>query len=85
MTYNDTFQLIKGNAKEGIAPSLWDVPEDHDSSSKQAAYNLVQQGGLPVGVIFKDETRQPLEANLKTMRSKARERTVDQLIDGYAF
>ena len=85
VTYNDTFQLIKGNAKEGIAPSLWDIPDDHDSGSKQAAYNLVQQGGLPVGVIFKDETRQPLEANLQTMRSKARERTVDQLIDGYAF
>ena len=85
VTYNDTFQLIKGNAKEGIAPALWDIPEDHDPSSKQAAYDLVQRGGLPVGVIYNDETRLSLEGNLQNIRGKARERTVEQLMDGYTF
>ena len=85
VTYNDTFQLIKGNAREGIAPALWDIPEDHDPSSKQAAYELVQQGGLPVGVIYKDETRGSLEANMETIRAKARERSVEQLMNAYAF
>ena len=85
VTYNDTYQLIKGNAREGIAPALWDIPEDHDPSSKQAAYDLVQQGGLPVGVIYKDETRASLEGNMETIRAKARERSVEQLMNAYAF
>ena len=85
VTYNDTFQLIKGNAKEGIAPALWDIPDDHDPSSKQAAYDLVQQGGLPVGVIYKDESRASLEGNMGSIRAKARERSIEQLMDAYAF
>ena len=71
VTYNDTYQLIKGNAKEGIAPALWDIPDDHDPASKRAAYDLVQQGGLPVGVIYKDETRPSLDANMEAIRAKA--------------
>ncbi len=85
VTYNDTYQLIKGNAREGIAPALWDIPEDHDYSSKQAAYDLVQQGGLPVGIIYKDESRGSLETNMNNIRSKARERTMEQLMDAYSF
>ena len=85
VTYNDTFQLIKGNAREGIAPALWDIPEDHDYSSKQAAYDLVQQGGLPVGIIYKDESRGSLETNMNSIRSKARERTTEQLMNAYTF
>ena len=85
VTYNDTFQLIKGNAREGIAPALWDIPEDHDYSSKQAAYDLVQQGGLPVGIIYKDESRGSLETNMNNIRSKARERTVEELMNAYTF
>ncbi len=85
VTYNDTYQLIKGNPKEGIAPALWDIPDDHDASSKQAAQELVQRGGLPVGIIYKDETRQSLDANMGIIRGKARERTVEQLMDAYTF
>ena len=85
VTYNDTYQLIKGNAREGIAPALWDIPEDHDYSSKQAAYDLVQQGGLPVGIIYKDESRGSLETNMNNIRSKARERTMEELMNAYTF
>ena len=85
VTYNDTYQLIKGNAKAGIAPALWDIPDDHDPSSKQAAYDLVQQGGLPVGILYQDESRASLEANMNSIRAKARERTMEQLLDAYTF
>lgn len=85
VTYNDTYQLIKGNAKAGIAPALWDIPDDHDPSSKQAAYDLVQQGGLPVGILYQDESRASLDANMDTIRAKARERTMEQLLDAYTF
>lgn len=85
VTYNDTYQLIKGNAKAGIAPALWDIPDDHDPSSKRAAYDLVQQGGLPVGILYQDESRASLDANMDTIRAKARERTMEQLLDAYTF
>jgi 2-oxoglutarate ferredoxin oxidoreductase subunit beta len=85
VTYNDTYQLIKGNAREGIAPALWDIPDDHDPSDKRAAEDLVRQGGLPVGIIYKDETRQSLDANMNIIRSKARERTIEQMMDAYTF
>ena len=85
VTYNDTYQLIKGNPREGIAPALWDIPEDHDPTDKQAAEDLVRQGGLPVGIIYRDDSRGSLEANMGSIRSKARERSVEQLMNAYSF
>ena len=85
VTYNDTYELLKGKPREGIQPLIWDIPEDHDYSSKQAAYDLVQQGGLPVGIIYKDESRGSLETNMNSIRSKARERTTEQLMNAYTF
>jgi 2-oxoglutarate ferredoxin oxidoreductase subunit beta len=84
-TYNDTYELLKGNAKEGIEPLVWDVPEGHDTSDKVAAHALLQKRGLPIGVIYKDESRPSLEDRLEEAWSKARTKTVQQLIDSYEF
>ena len=84
-TYNDTFEMLKGNAKKGIEPLLWDVPEDHDPSEKSAAYALLQRRGLPLGVIYKDESRPSLEQRLAEVQGKARSRTAQELMDGYEF
>ena len=51
-TYNDTFMMLKGNPREGIEPLIWDIPEDHDTSSKEEAHNLLQKRGLPIGVLL---------------------------------
>ena len=64
-TYNDTFEMLKGNPKKGIDPLIWDVPEDHDRSDKGAAYSLLQERGLPVGVIYEDGARPSLDARLE--------------------
>lgn len=84
-TYNDTFEMLKGNAKKGIEPLLWDVPEDHDPSEKSAAYGLLQRRGLPLGVIYKDASRPSLEQRLAEIQGKARSRTAQELMDGYEF
>ena len=84
-TYNDTFELIKGNARKGIDPLLYDVPEEHDTADRGAAYNLIQRRGVPMGVIYRDENRPSLEQRLETVRGKARERTVEELMDTFAF
>ncbi len=84
-TYNDTFELIKGNARKGIDPLLYEVPEEHDTADRGAAYNLIQRRGVPMGVLYRDENRPSLEQRLETVRGKARERTVEELMDTFAF
>lgn len=85
VTYNDTFQLLKGNVKEGIEPLVWDIPEEHDASDKVAAHTLIQKRGLPVGVIYRDESRPSLDDRVQQVWSKDRQHTVEDLIDAYAI
>ena len=53
-TYNNTYQILKGNPRKGIAPILWDLPDDHDAADYDAAHSAIRSGGLPVGVIYQD-------------------------------
>ena len=85
VTYNDTFQLLKGNAKEGIEPLVWNIPEEHDSSDKAAAHTLIQKRGLPVGVIYQDESRLSLDDRVQQVWNKDRQHTAEELIDAYAI
>ena len=84
-TYNDTFELIKGNARKGIEPLLYEVPEEHDPADRGAAYNLIQRRGVPMGVLYRDENRPSLEQRIEEVRGKARERSVVELLDTFAF
>ena len=84
-TYNDTFELIKGNPRKGIEPLLFEVPEDHDASDRGAAFNLLQRRGVPMGVLYRDEARPSLEQRMQEVRGKARQRTVEELMDTFAF
>lgn len=84
-TYNDTFELIKGNPRKGIDPLLYEVPAEHDAADRGAAYNLIQRRGVPMGVLYRDENRPSLEQRLQEVRGKARERTVAELLDTFAF
>ena len=84
-TYNDTYELMKGNARKGIEPLMYDIPEEHDVADKGAAYNLVQQRGMPVGIIYKDETRPSLQQRVDEIKAKAPRRSVEELMDSFAF
>ena len=84
-TYNDTFEQLKGNPKKGIEPTLWEVPEDHDASSKEAAIDLLNRGGLPVGVVYNDEDRPSLGQRVEHMWDSARARTAEELITAFEF
>ena len=84
-TYNDTFEELKGNPKKGIEPTLWEIPESHDPADRAAAYDLLQQGGVPVGIIYKDESRPSLDQRLEQMWEKARPQTAQQLMDAFEF
>ena len=83
--YNDTYDLLKGNVQKGIEPTLWPVPEEHDTSDKAAAQQLLQQGGIPVGVIYDDTFRPSLDQQVEQMWVKAKPKTVQELMDAFEF
>jgi 2-oxoglutarate ferredoxin oxidoreductase subunit beta len=85
VTYNDTYELFKGKPREGIEPLIWDIPEEHDTSDKASAFSLIQKRGLPLGVIYQDDTRPSLNGRLEDVWSKNRGRSVEELMSSYAI
>ena len=82
-TYNDNYDLLKGNTKKGIDPIVHDVPESHDSSSKQAAYTLLQEEGIPLGIIYQRDEANPLDKRVDAMREKANARDLEKQIAAF--
>ena len=56
-TYNDTYEILKGSVKKGIDPTAWAVPDDHDAGNKNAARAVIDEGGVPLGVVYLDTSR----------------------------
>ena len=82
-TYNDTYETIKGNPKKGIEPTIWNIPADHDPSDRKAAHDVVLAGGLPVGVVYRDTSREPFDERLEALHRKARHRSIEAIIDSF--
>ena len=84
-TYNDTYEELKGDAKKGIEPTLRPVPDDHDPSDRSAAYELLQEGGIPVGVVFHDESRPALEQRIESMWDVTKSKSAEELMEAFQF
>ena len=84
-TYNNTFQELKGNVRKGIPPLAWDIPEHHDPSDVEAAHELLNQGGVPVGIVYKDSDRPSFQDRIDIINDKSFSRQVDKMIDSYAI
>ncbi len=84
-TYNDNYDVLRGNAKKGIDPLTYDIPESHDATSYSEALKISQEPGVPLGVIYAAEDSEPLDARYSSMNSRLRTRDVDQLIASFAI
>jgi 2-oxoglutarate ferredoxin oxidoreductase subunit beta len=82
-TYNDTFDIIKGNPKKGIDPTMWEIPKDHDPSDRRAAYDVIQEGGLPIGIVYQDTSRPTLERRVEEIYERVPAKDAQQLIDSF--
>ncbi len=82
-TYNDTFEELKGSVKKGISPSAWAIPDDHDPSDFAQARGIIEQGGVPLGVIYNDETRASFDAGAADVRERASQKDVATLLAAY--
>ncbi len=84
-TYNDNYDLLRGNAKKGIDAITYDIPEDHDASSYEAALAMARNPGIPLGVIYEAPDPKPLDARMEEVNSRLRTHDVDELIGSYAI
>ena len=82
-TYNDTTEALKGNVKKGIEPGAWDIPEDHDPTDRQAAYSLLQQGGIPLGIIYQQKESESLDQRVGALAEKTTPRTLEQQLGAF--
>ena len=82
-TYNDNYEVLKGNVKKGIEPLIYDVPEDHDPSDIAAARKLVDSSGLPIGIIYQDTSRPSFDQRMEQIEKGIKITSVEQLLDSY--
>ena len=82
-TYNDNYELLKGNVKKGIEPMAWKIPEDHDPSDKMLARGIIDRGGVPLGVVYADETRSSFDARAAQVRVRATQKDAAALMAAY--
>ncbi len=84
-TYNDTYEELKGDVKKGIEPTLRPIPDDYDPSDRAAAYSLLQEGGIPIGVLYQDNSRPSMDQRVEGMWDVARSRTSEELMAAFEF
>ena len=83
--YNDTYEVLKGNPKKGIEPLAWDIPDEHDPKDLESANEIVARGGVPLGVLYQAEGPVPFDTRMIEMASKAKPKSVQELVDSYAI
>ncbi|MBI4329634.1 MAG: 2-oxoacid:ferredoxin oxidoreductase subunit beta [Chloroflexi bacterium] len=81
-TYNDTYELLKGNEKKGIAPLTYDVPVQHDPTDREKALKLAKAPGIPIGLLYKAPESIPFEQRYRKGLSNAKASSVERLLDG---
>ena len=83
--YNDTYELLKGNAKKGIEPVAWSLPDDHDPEDVQAALRVATSGGIPMGLIYRDTERLTFDKQKSKFDKKATAQTAEELVASYSI
>jgi 2-oxoglutarate ferredoxin oxidoreductase subunit beta len=82
-TYNDTYDILKGDRRKGIEGIAWEVPEDHDPTSAQAAWDLIDRPGVPLGLVFKRDAP-TLEDQQNDLRDTHPSKSTAELIETYS-
>ncbi len=80
-TYNDTYSLLKGNAKEGIEPLAKPIAEDHDPGDYIAAMQLARGSSIPIGVLYRDDDSIPAHERLVEAKQRVggTQKTADEI------
>ena len=81
--FHDTYKELKGDPRKGIPGRAWDIPDDHDPSSLDAAASLVERGGVPLGLLYQAKQEPTLQQRIEDIDSKSSPLTVEQMVSSY--
>lgn len=81
--FHDTYKELKGDPRKGIPGRAWDIPDDHDPSSLDAAASLVERGGVPLGLLYQAKQEPTLQQRIEDIESKSSPLTVEQMVSSY--
>lgn len=81
--FNDTYKELKGDPRKGIPGRAWDIPDDHDPTSLDAAASLVERGGVPLGLLYQAKQEPTLQQRIEDIDSKSSPLTVEQMVSSY--
>ena len=83
--YNDAYDQLKGNPKLGIEPQAWAIPDEHDPTDIDAAYEVVASGGVPLGVLYRNQERPTFDSRAAQISENARVKSPRELMESYAL
>jgi 2-oxoglutarate ferredoxin oxidoreductase subunit beta len=84
-TYNDNYDSLRGNVKKGISPTAYDIALDHDTSNLEAARNLVNNPGIPLGLIYRNPNSVPLENRVSNSQKKITFKSAEDQISAFTL
>ena len=85
-TYNNTYDVLKGDPKTGVEPMIWDIPGDHEVTDRAAAFDVARARGIPLGLIYRAADSVPLEERVARMlEGKARDRSVAEIMETFVL
>ena len=84
-TYNDTYEALKGNKAKGIEPVAWPIPEDHDPTDRAAAFEVINRGGIPLGIIYRDDSLPSLDQRVEEIRQRQTPKSAQELLDSFTI
>ncbi len=82
-TYNDTYELLKGDRKKGIEPAVYNVPNDHNPKDREQANELIHRPGIPTGIVYQDTSRPSFTQRMEDMHKKVKTRSAQEMVDSF--
>ena len=83
--YNDTYEELKGNLKKGIEPTAWDIPDGHDPSSIESAFQVANSIGVPLGLVYQNTSHATFDQRIDALGAKVKSKTLSEMMQSYAI
>ena len=83
--YNNTYEALKGNESKGIKPLAYDIPEAHDPADIEAAQELLNTDGIPLGLVYRDSNRATFDQKIQETIGIKDMKSIKSVLDGFTI
>ena len=80
--YNNTYDALRGNEKKGIKAIAYEIPEGHDPADIEAAQEILNADGIPLGLVYKDVSRPTFDEKVHDTIGVKEMKSIESLLDG---